>query len=153
MKSRRTAAKKFFTPEEANAALPLVRAIAQDLADLSKDVIDRRERLARLTEGRDSTASDPYTEELAEIERELEGDTQRLYGFVQELRDLGVEPKNGPEGLVDFPCMMDGREVYLCWKLGEPEVLFWHDLDSGFAGRQSLTADVGVCCDHEHSAE
>jgi len=43
-------------------------------------------------------------------------------------------------GLVDFPALVDGKEVYLCWKLGEPEVLFWHDMDAGFAGRQSLTA-------------
>jgi hypothetical protein len=44
------------------------------------------------------------------------------------------------EGLVDFPSLMDGRIVYLCWRLGEPEVLHWHELKSGFAGRQSLTA-------------
>jgi len=55
-------------------------------------------------------------------------------------RHLGVEPKNGPEGLVDFPAVLDGRPVYLCWKLGEPEVLHWHDLDAGFRGRQPLTA-------------
>ncbi|MEX0979285.1 MAG: DUF2203 family protein, partial [Pirellulales bacterium] len=46
----------------------------------------------------------------------------------------------GPEGLVDFPCRMDGRIVFLCWKLGEPEVTHWHELDSGYAGRQSLVA-------------
>ena len=65
----------------------------------------------------------------------------RLQEFVDELRDLGVEPKNGPDGLIDFPSMMDGRLVYLCWKLGEPEVQHWHELDAGFAGRHSLMAD------------
>ena len=59
---------------------------------------------------------------------------------MDELRHLGVEPKNGPEGLVDFPAMIDGRPVYLCWKVGELEVLHWHDLDAGFRGRQPLTA-------------
>ena len=53
-----------------------------------------------------------------------------------------MEPKGAVEGLVDFPAEMDGRIVYLCWKLGEPEVLHWHDLESGFAGRQSLVAGV-----------
>jgi hypothetical protein len=53
---------------------------------------------------------------------------------------LGVEPKGG-DGLVDFPALWDGRLVYLCWKLGEPEVLYWHEIDAGFAGRQPLTAD------------
>ena len=59
---------------------------------------------------------------------------------MEELRDLGVEPKNGPEGLVDFPSLLDGRVVYLCWKLDETEVAHWHEIDGGFAGRQPLTA-------------
>jgi hypothetical protein len=63
-----------------------------------------------------------------------------LQEYVEELRHLGVEPKGAVEGLVDFPCQIDGRIVLLCWKLGEPEVLYWHDLDTGFAGRQPLTA-------------
>jgi hypothetical protein len=53
---------------------------------------------------------------------------------------LGVEPKSGPEGLIDFPSLVDDRLVYLCWKLGEPEVLYWHELEAGFRGRQSLVA-------------
>ena len=129
---------KTFTVDEANATLPLVRAIASDLASLSRDVIERRQRLAHLLTGRDLDPSDPYGEELAQIKQQVDQDTERLKGFVNELRDLGVEPKSGPEGLVDFPSMMDGRLVYLCWKLGEQEVEFWHEIDAGFRGRQSL---------------
>src|SRR5205823_2458535 len=81
-----------------------------------------------------------YSEELEQVEEELEKDTERLQGFIKELRDLGVEPKGGPEGLIDFPSALDGRIVLLCWKLGEPEVLHWHELDAGFIGRQPLTA-------------
>jgi hypothetical protein len=132
---------KFFTVESANASLPLVRAIVKDLASLSREVVERRERLAHLLDGRDLDSDDPYASELAQVEEDLQRDSQRLHEYVEELRELGVEPKNGPEGLVDFPCLMDGRIVYLCWKLGEPEVLFWHELDAGFRGRQSLTAD------------
>src|SRR6185436_18184621 len=131
--------RKLFTVESANAVLPLVKAITGDLVQLSRDVIERRERLALLTSGR-KPAKDLYSEELVQIEEELEKDTERLYAYVEELRELGAEPKNGPEGLVDFPAMMDGRVVFLCWKLGEPEVLHWHELDAGFRGRQSLTA-------------
>ena len=76
--------------------------------------------------------------EQAQIEEELEKDSERLQEYVEELRQLGVEPKNGPEGLIDFPSTMDDRPIYLCWKLGEPEVLHWHDLDAGFRGRQAL---------------
>ncbi len=83
---------------------------------------------------------DFYTEELAQIEEELEKDSEQLQAYVDELRELGVEPKSGPEGLVDFPCLLDDRIVFLCWKLGEGEVTHWHELDAGFAGRQSLVA-------------
>jgi hypothetical protein len=96
--------------------------------------------LSLLLAGRDRESRDMYAEELSQIEDELEKDSQTLQDYVEELRHLGVEPKNGPEGLVDFPSLMDGRVVYLCWKLGEPEVLHWHELDAGFQGRQSLTA-------------
>ena len=132
--------RKVFTVEQANAALPLVRAITTDLANLSRDVIERRERLSLLSGGRQREKRDLYGEELAHMENELKVDTERLQSYVEELRELGVEPKNGPEGLIDFPAVMEGRAVYLCWKLGEPEVLHWHDLDAGFRGRQPLTA-------------
>lgn len=131
---------KLFTVEEANRTLPLVRAIVSDITNLSHEVIERRHRLGQMTAGRDLDQSDLYAGELAEIQKDLERDTHRLQEYIKELRELGVEPK-GPEGLVDFPAMMEGRLVYLCWKLGEPEVLFWHEVDEGFAGRQPLTAD------------
>lgn len=141
---------KLFTVEQANAILPLVRAITADLVQLSREVMDRRERLALLSAGRKATAKDPYTEELAQIEEELDKDSEQLQAYVDELRELGVEPKSGPEGLVDFPCLMDERIVLLCWKLGEPEVTHWHELDAGFAGRQSLVAGSAVAGDSTH---
>src|SRR5438093_4458289 len=126
---------RLFTIEQANAMLALVRAITTDLANLAKDVVERRHRLALLTSGRDLKPGDPYSDELAQMESELELDAARLQGYVEELRELGVEPKGAVEGLVDFPCKLDGRVVLLCWRLGEAEVLYWHDRDSGFTGR------------------
>ncbi|HEY2148651.1 MAG TPA: DUF2203 domain-containing protein [Pirellulales bacterium] len=130
--------RKLFTVEQVNAMLPLVRAIARDLSQLGREVVERRERLAHLAAGRPQPGSDPYQAELAQIEEELEKDARRLGDYIRELRELGAEPKNPIEGLVDFPTIMDGRVVYLCWKLDEPEVLFWHELEAGFAGRQAL---------------
>jgi hypothetical protein len=132
--------RKLFTVEQANAALPLVRAITTDLVRLSREVVERRERLALLSSGRGAAANDPYAQELAQIEDELDKDGEQLQAYVEELRALGVEPKSGPEGLIDFPSMMEDRLVFLCWKLGEAEVLHWHELDAGFRGRQSLAA-------------
>lgn len=131
---------RLFTIDQANSMLPLVRAITGDLSSLARDVMERRHRLALLTAGRDLKPGDPYSDELAQMEGDLERDAIRLQGYVDELRELGVEPKGAVEGLVDFPCEMDGRIVLLCWRLGEPEVLYWHDLEAGFAGRQPLTA-------------
>lgn len=132
--------RKLFTVEQANAALPLVRAIATDLANLSREVLERRDRIAMLRGNRDKDARNPYLDELAQAEEELQKDCDRLQEYASELEELGVDLKNGLEGLLDFPAKMDGRYVYLCWKLGEPEVLFWHDLEAGYAGRQPLTA-------------
>ncbi len=132
--------KKIFTVEQANATLPLVKAITADIVELSRDVRERRQRLGELSNSPQPREGDPYAEEVAHVEEELARDTQRLQDFVAELREIGVEPKSGPDGLIDFPCEMDGRIVYLCWKLGEPEILYWHELDAGFAGRQPLTA-------------
>ena len=129
---------KIFTPAEANAALPLVRAITTDLVQLSQDVIQRRQRLAVLLAARADGPVDLYTEELQQMQDELERDAAQLEAYVEELRDLGVEPKSGPAGLIDFPCMYNGRLVFLCWQIGEPAVHFWHELDAGYAGRQEL---------------
>ena len=106
---------------------------------LARDMIERRHRLDQLASGRSTSKSDPYSEELAQIEEELEKDTERLMGYAEELQELGVEPKGAAEGLVDFPHVLEGRLVYLCWKYNEPEILFWHERDAGFAGRQPLT--------------
>ena len=135
---------KLFTVEQANNMLPLVRAIVTDLAQLYQELVDRQQRLDHLTAGREHDSGDPYSDELREMEAGMERDRQRLRGFVQELRELGVQCKDPAQGLIDFPSQMDDRIVYLCWKLGEPEVLYWHELDAGFAGRQSLAAGTAI---------
>ncbi|MCE9606216.1 MAG: DUF2203 domain-containing protein [Planctomycetia bacterium] len=132
------AERKLFTIDGANAALPLVRAIVQDVVALSHEMVDRRERLISLRSGRTSERQDVYSEELAHVEEELERSRARLYEYADELRALGVELKDGLIGLVDFPSLHEDRVVYLCWKLDEPEVAYWHELDSGFSGRRSL---------------
>lgn len=130
--------KKMFTPAQANAALPLVKAIVQDLSALARNLRDRQERLARLSGGMRGAMADAYREELQQVQTELERDDERMREFLQELIDLDVELKDPISGLVDFPAWMNGHLVYLCWRLGEPEVAFWHELEAGFAGRQSL---------------
>jgi hypothetical protein len=134
-------AKRFFTLEEANQRLPLVRAIVRDIVELFTDVEQRRLRLVELFErhppGSKRVAS-PYTEELEQMQADIQADIERLNQFAHELEELGVELKDPRVGLIDFPTLVDGREAYFCWKLDEPEVGFWHELTTGFQGRQPV---------------
>jgi hypothetical protein len=140
MNTRSSGNKSVFSVEQANAMLPLVRAITSDLVPLFHTVMDRQQRLNRLIAGRDLDSGDPYTDELVQIREELNKDVQKLEGYVEELRQLGVELKDPAEGLVDFPSSMDGEPILLCWQLGEAEVMHWHTLEGGFAERRPLTA-------------
>jgi hypothetical protein len=140
--------RKYFTIEEANKTLPLVRMIVTDIVRQCRVVEDLQQRLSRVSRERRRPSTDFYSEELAQSQAELEAEETKLTGYVEELRKLGVEFK-GPDGLCDFYSMMDGREVFLCWRLGEPEVMFWHELDAGFAGRHPLGACARASADED----
>ena len=131
-------AKKFFTVEQANATLPLVRAIVRDVTALATDLRERHDRLRQAPQG--AAVSPDHEEELAQARDALERDLERLRDYEQELGELGVELKDYFMGLVDFPSLREGRPVYLCWKAGEDAVTHWHELDAGFAGRRPLEA-------------
>jgi hypothetical protein len=130
--------KKLFTLVEANASLPLVRAIVRDITELARDLRERTERLNRVQQTPRATLGEAYQEELLQIQDELERGQERMQELETELHNLGVELKDYYSGLIDFPSLRDGREVYLCWRMGEPEVAYWHELDAGFAGRQKI---------------
>ena len=126
---------KKFAVEEANRTLPLVSRIVEDLVrdhGLWEDKV-REFELATVGAGPDRPDA------IAEL---LQIEAQRLAkdieGYIAELASLGVVCKGMGTGLVDFPGEMDGRDVFFCWKLGEPSVQYWHELDAGFAGRQRL---------------
>ncbi len=137
-----TPKKKYFTVQEANKALPLVKAIVSDIVRQNRTVTELQQRLSAVVTEHRRPSSDPYTEELAHSQAALEVEQTKLVEYVDELTKLGVELK-GDDGLCDFYSLMDGREVYLCWRLGEPEVSHWHELSAGIAGRQPLSTTVG----------
>ncbi len=130
---------RLFTVGSANRTLPLVSAIVADLAPLWEEVTGMRTRIQYLVENRDVEEGNPYSDELTAMQEKLARDSQRVEGYIDELRQLGVEFK-GRHGHVGFPTMLDGRLVYLSWQFGEPEVSHWIDLDAEFADRQSLLA-------------
>ena len=138
--NKRKRGKKYFNVAEANATLPLVRSIVKDITELAAGLRDRNERLMRLGGGRGR--GEAHREELETLQADLDRAQDQMKDYVQELHALGVELKDYFTGLIDFPSEMDGREVYLCWRLGEPEVGHWHELEAGFLGRRKLMADA-----------
>jgi len=79
-------------------------------------------------------------DDLRKAQQELQGTAQKINKLIEQVNDMGCELKDVDMGLIDFRTDMGGREAYLCWKLGEEHVAFWHELDAGFAGRQPLEA-------------
>jgi hypothetical protein len=125
---------RLFTVEEANRALSLVRRI---MADIMEENALLQELLPQLKEARQMTrryGPDPSLEALRE---EVASISARLEGYLKELSQVGCLFK-GPQGLVDFYALQEGRPVFLCWRYGEPEVGYWHELDDGFAGRRPI---------------
>jgi hypothetical protein len=130
-RDRAPADKKYFTIEEANRTLPLVRRIVTDITTLAHAMKERHERLEDLT--------GPAREEAEDA---LQSDQDRMHELCDELHKLGIELKDYFTGLVDFPCWKDGREIYLCWRLDEPTIAHWHEVWAGFSGRRPLQVEV-----------
>jgi len=124
---------KIFTVQEANALLPDVRVIVAKIQrahrQLSKYREDAKKAAAAAEQGGGGLADGlVYATILTEL-------TQHI----TQLETLGVQLKDFERGLVDFPSLRDGRVVLLCWQLGEgDELVWWHDVDAGFAGRTPL---------------
>jgi hypothetical protein len=117
-----------FTLEQANKALPLVTRIV-------RDIVNTHERATQLqAKLEESTGREPA------LQAQLDSSLEQLQDYVDELGSIGVELKDYESGLIDFPGKHQGRDIYLCWKLGEDKVDHWHELHSGYAGRQSTSS-------------
>ena len=122
---------RYFTVEEANALLPEIRPLMAELMERRAKVVSTRGELEPMLESGGDNFGGPKASEMVlefmAIERLASGIRSR--GCV--IRDLNA-------GLVDFLSERDGREVYLCWRYGEPRVEFYHELNAGFQGRQRI---------------
>lgn len=128
----------YFTRESAQALLPTIVPLLLEIQALRQEQI----ALARpSTEPRDRVKSNGHigpNAGAAEHE-ELRHIVERLEARLRKITALGVLVKDLDSGLIDFPWLRDGNEVYLCWKLGEGErIQWWHEIERGFAGRQPL---------------
>ncbi len=105
---------------------------------VSRIVTDVMAAYQQVTQLRRQLEGSPESANVAQLERDYETQMQRLSDLVDELHSAGVELKDFEKGLIDFPAIFEGREVLLCWHEGEPQVDHWHEVDAGFAGRQSV---------------
>ena len=123
--------KKLFTLDEANAFVPQLLDLVPQIQKLSvslnndfPDIKNAREK-AKWNGG-----SDQGVDYLNAV--------LKYNDLMHRIEGMGCEVKGIREGLVDFPSLREGREVYLCWRMPEKEILFWHDLNTGFSGRKPI---------------
>jgi hypothetical protein len=115
---------KYFTPAEARRTLPLVKKIVRDILDTTNEI-----RLLADEIGNNAEDNDLIKKMASDVDK-----------FMNELEEIGCYFKdwNFRIGLVDFPGLIDGKEVFLCWKSDEEDIEFYHELDGGFTGRKPI---------------
>ncbi|MHB8642545.1 MAG: DUF2203 family protein [Gaiellaceae bacterium] len=127
-----------FTPAEANEALeeirPLVAELVAHRAAQQRAQAERTELATHIA----GNGGGIDAQQLADLEAEDERERVGVARCVNAIHGRGAIVKDVDEGLVDFPAQRDGEEILLCWRLGEVEVAYWHDLEEGFAGRRPL---------------
>ena len=118
---------KYFTPSEAKKTLPLVRKIVKDILDTTKEM----RLIAEDVDGK-IESSDTWNQ--------VQKMVNEVNSFIQELEEIGCLYKdwNFTIGLVDFPSVIEGREVYLCWRSDEDDIKFYHGIEEGYPGRKPI---------------
>lgn len=121
---------RHFTVEDANALLPRVEPMLKRLRE-ARDRLTDAELHELLSDAAPTNGGGTPGREVGEAFLEVRG-------LLAELHEFGIVIRDLDRGLIDFPAIIEGREAYLCWELGESEIGFWHDLESGYGGRRAL---------------
>ena len=126
---------RFYGIDEANARLvelrPLLEALRAD-----RETVAEAQR--QLVEARTTNGSSEHAEELARREEEIRQVVRRMQRTVGRLNEWDIVLRDIAGGLVDFPALVNGRPIWLCWRLGEEAVDWWHETDAGFEQRKPL---------------
>jgi len=151
---------RYYTLDAANAAVPeldgIVGVLAEQRAELVRlrdevlaagtgagdgattAVADRSNRPAAESSGETQAADLPIVDDLRLTRLRMQGLIDQMAAGVARIDGLGLTLRDIEHGLVDFPALVAGRQVWLCWQRGEPAIGFWHDLETGFSGRRPL---------------
>jgi hypothetical protein len=123
---------KVYTPQDANRILPELNSRFNEIVLQKNQVVSLQEELQKIID-----AGSPF-KEFFKKKQDLNRAVASLYKSIEQLEDLGVMIKSVDEGLLDLPSRRFNEEVWLCWKIGESEVRFWHTKEEGFMGRKPL---------------
>jgi len=132
---------KTFTLDEAQLLLPVLESLLKRAIEGKKTAEEKETHLQSLRQriflsGGMQVNVVTVMRQRAEIEKQV----QQAKDAVAEIDSIGVQVKDLETGLLDFPCMMDGEIVLLCWKMGESRIHYWHSVEAGFRGRKPLDA-------------
>lgn len=137
-------AEKYFNREEAEILLPLIvncleraRSLKGEMETLDQEMARAAARIMVLG------GTIAPTGQLLEVKSRRESILSQVQDEIRCIQQTGGVVKDLDEGLVDFPALIEGEEVYLCWKLGEERIRYWHGLEEGFAGRKPLEDESG----------
>ena len=122
---------KHFTLDEANTLLPHILSVFEKIHSIREQLGKRQDELQHLHKAAPGNGGSVTSADLVTF-------SETVAHLVAGLEEKGVLVKDIDAGLIDFPHMRDTQEVFLCWKIGEKTIEFWHEIDSGFRGRQPL---------------
>lgn len=122
---------KYYTLQEANEMLTSIRPVMDEIQKIRQEIMDRRPEVWSVVE---QSVGNGGSQSASKLVQEFE----RLDNLVRQVQGTGVLFKDLNLGLLDFPALKDGGEVYLCWKYGETDIAFWHEVEAGYAGRQLI---------------
>ena len=129
---------KYFTVEEANALIPELTEIMTELRAIRPRLAVNQRQAREVTRKARRNGHDLPVVDLTALQAETQQLAARMNELIERVQALGAQVKDLEMGLIDFPSRRGGREILLCWRLGEDAIRFYHDLESGYAGRQPL---------------
>jgi hypothetical protein len=139
---------RFYDIDAANALLPEVEGIVEVLGQQRAELVRLRDEVLAAGAGGEvapTTVGGNPGSDVAPISSELRLTRLRMQGLIDQMAAgvarmdaLGLTLRDIERGLVDFPALVSGRQIWLCWQLGEPSIGWWHGMDTGFDGRRPL---------------
>jgi len=130
--------KQYFSIKEANELTSFLEETFRNLIPLNQKCQDLDSQISSTNNKLGSNGSNTVHQTLTTLTSERNKTSGLMEEHLNSINQKGILVKNIEQGLVDFPSIKDGREIYLCWNMGEESIDYWHEIDSGYSGRQPI---------------